>query len=102
MDAGSQIAYYAKTDLTFLPYADSDLALRYIADRRPEFLVLAAGTRAERPYTTRWFDEGIPDARAQLVYDAGNDSDERIRIYRWRSPAPTAALPGESIPRTPP
>lgn len=37
MDAGLQVTYYAGADLIFLPFSDSDLTLRYIAKRRPDY-----------------------------------------------------------------
>ncbi len=83
MDAGLQVAYHARANLIFLPYGDSDLALRYIAKRKPDYLILTGGSKATLPYTTRWFDSGIPDERATLVYDQGSAPNERIKIYRW-------------------
>lgn len=96
MDSGSQIAFYAQADLIFLPYAAQDLALGYIALKQPGYIVLTAGSVAERPYTSRWFADGIPDPRAELVYDAGLDGDERVRIFRWRPAAPTPESSAQS------
>ena len=87
MDAGLQVAYYAGADLAFLPYADSDLALRYIAKRKPDYIVLKSADLASLPYTSSWFENGIPDKRAVLVYDRGTAPAERVKIYRWVEPA---------------
>ena len=84
MGAGLQVAYYAGADLIYLPFADSDLALRYVAKRRPDYIVLLGRSEGRPPLdTTRWFDEGIPDKRATLVYNEGSPPNERIKIYRW-------------------
>jgi len=84
MDTGVQVAYYAGGDMIYLPYATSDLALRYIAKRQPSFIVLHSGTNPlSLPYANQWFDSGIPDRRAVLVYDRGTPPQERIEIYRW-------------------
>ena len=83
MDVGSQIAFYAGADLGYLPFADSDLALRYIAKRKPDYVALLGRNSGGLPYTTRWFNEGIPDRRAVLVYDRGTTATERVKIYRW-------------------
>jgi 4-amino-4-deoxy-L-arabinose transferase-like glycosyltransferase len=101
MDAGSQVAFYAGADLSLLPFTDADRALQYVARRGPDFVVLGSRSIGQRPYTRRWFDEGIPDGRAALVYDAGEPDGERIKIYRWSPPGPSE-LPAESLPRQPP
>jgi len=77
------ISYYARGSHTFLPFTDSDRALRYIAKRKPDFIVLLEGPKRSLPYTAQWFDETIPDARAKLIYDQGGADQERIKIYRW-------------------
>jgi hypothetical protein len=75
--------YYAGAAMTYLPYASGDLALRYVAKARPDFIVLEEEMKIELPYLAAWFDNGIPDARARLVYDEGGPGRERIKIYRW-------------------
>jgi 4-amino-4-deoxy-L-arabinose transferase-like glycosyltransferase len=83
MDAGLQVTYYAGADLIYLPYADSNLALLYIAKRRPDYIVLKSEDLESLPYTAMWFQQGIPDQRAVLVYDRGTTASERVKIYRW-------------------
>jgi hypothetical protein len=83
MDAGLQVTYYSGADLIYLPFADSDLALRYIAKRRPDYIVLKSADVESLPYTAMWFQQGIPDQRAVLVYDRGTAASERVKIYRW-------------------
>jgi hypothetical protein len=87
MDSGLQVPYYANGHLRFLPYANSDLALRYIEKHKPDFIVLHGLGNAELPYAAQWFDAGIPDKRAVLVYDHGTAPQDQIKIYRWTSDA---------------
>jgi 4-amino-4-deoxy-L-arabinose transferase-like glycosyltransferase len=96
MDFSLLPAYYAGGSLQFLPYSDGDRALRYIAQQAPAFIVLVEEYRANFPYFADWFDHGIPDRRAELVYDVGRPPQERIKIYRWRGghgPGPSAGAP---------
>lgn len=82
-------AYYAGGDMKYLPYGGSELALRYVALEQPDFIILMERAKTELAYYAQWFDAGIPDPRAQLVYDEGTPPQERIKIYRWvRAVAP--------------
>lgn len=83
MDTSVQVAFYAGADLMYLPYADSDLAVRYVAKKHPDYIVLLERGASGLPYQNAWYRDGIPDARATLVYDRGSDSGERVKIYRW-------------------
>jgi 4-amino-4-deoxy-L-arabinose transferase-like glycosyltransferase len=85
MDTSLVPTYYAGGGLMYLPFASSDPALRYIAKKKPDFIVLLEDTKLSRPYLAKWFDEGIPDKRAELIYDVGDSHHVRIKIYRWKS-----------------
>jgi len=87
MDIGDQVAFYAGGDLIYLPFTSSGTALRYIERKAPDFVILQQMTRNHAPYTARWFDEGIPDPRAELVHDSGPPGDSRVKIYRWNAGA---------------
>jgi 4-amino-4-deoxy-L-arabinose transferase-like glycosyltransferase len=82
MDISAVPAYYAGATLMYLPFASSDLALRYISKRKPDFIVLLEGPKRSLPYLAQWFDQGVPDRRAELIYDQA-DSGERVKIYQW-------------------
>jgi hypothetical protein len=88
MDVGLQVAYYARADLMYLPYADGDTALRYVAKKNPDYIVLVDGSTGGLPYTAKWFSQGVPDPRAVLVYDEAPPGGERIKIYRWAHTKP--------------
>jgi 4-amino-4-deoxy-L-arabinose transferase-like glycosyltransferase len=85
-----QVAYHSGADLMFLPYANSDLALRYIAKRNPDYIVLIGRSPGGLPYTAGWFSDGIPSPSARLVYDEDRPGSEHIKIYRWIPSAATA------------
>ncbi len=83
MDTSLLTSYYAGAGLMYLPYCSSNIALRYIAEKKPDFIVLLQDSRRSTPYLARWFDEGIPDHRAELIYDKAESGRERVEIYRW-------------------
>jgi hypothetical protein len=58
--------------------------LRYIAKKKPDFIVLLEDTKLSRPFLAKWFDEGIPDKRAELIYDVAGSHRVRIKIYHWK------------------
>jgi hypothetical protein len=88
MDESLIPAYYAGAGLMYLPFASSEVALRYISLKKPDFIVLLEYRKKSRPYLAQWFDEGIPDQRAELIYDQVVPHRERIKIYRWNTPQP--------------
>jgi hypothetical protein len=83
MDTSLIPAYYAGGNLMYLPFCSSDVAVRYIVKKRPNFIVLLEYPKNSLPYLAQWFDQGIPDKRAELIYDRGNRDHERIKIYHW-------------------
>jgi hypothetical protein len=88
MAGEDRVAYYAGADLMYLPYARSDLAIRYVAKRHPDYIVLEDMTADGFPYTREWLTNGIPDTRAELIHEERGPM-ARIKIYRWRDPAPS-------------
>jgi hypothetical protein len=83
-----RVAYYAGADLMYLPYARPELAIRYIAKRHPDFIVLDDMSAVGFPYARDWLARGIPDARAELIHEE-QGPNAQIKIYRWRDLAPT-------------
>jgi Dolichyl-phosphate-mannose-protein mannosyltransferase len=94
MDVSLQVGFYAGANVAYLPFAEADVALRYIEKQRPDYIVLLGAEPGGLPYAAKWFQEGIPDPRAVLVYDEGTaayydpgtSSTERIKIYSWVDP----------------
>lgn len=80
MGTGTVVAYYARGDLWYLPYADSSLALRYVESKAPDFIVLEPGNA--RPFVDSWMNGGIPNGEGKLIYAGGTPRD-RVMIYEW-------------------
>jgi 4-amino-4-deoxy-L-arabinose transferase-like glycosyltransferase len=83
--------YYADGTQILFPVADAGLVLRYIEHKSPDFIVMYNHERWASPAIASWFDTGIPDPRARLVYDNGLTGEVAIRIYKW-SPARTGIV----------
>ena len=83
MDAGSAIPYYSKSEYLYLPHSSSSTALRYIKEKRPDYIVLRGTMRELRPYVSEWMQAGIPDRNAVLVYSAGDSLSDMVQIYKW-------------------
>jgi 4-amino-4-deoxy-L-arabinose transferase-like glycosyltransferase len=83
VDTSSAIAFY--TDATFVPYpyASSQVALRFLDKRNIRFVVLKEEVLWSRPYLNDWMTNGIPSARATLIYDVQTPNMGRIKIYEW-------------------
>ena len=79
------IPYYAKGTLIGLPYADPETTIRYVAAKNVDFIVLESAYPRLLPTIGKWIADGIPDARARLIYDRTNASDDRVVIYRWQT-----------------
>jgi hypothetical protein len=75
------VPYYAKGNLWYLPYASSALALRYLDTKNPDFIVLQSP--GLRPYEQSWMDDGVPEAKARLIYRGGSEGEGRVMIYEW-------------------
>lgn len=88
--SGTAIPYYAGAVWVPFPYADSSLALKYIASKKPDFVVLTALRGLSLPYMENWITHGIPDSRAKLIYESPNGVGEQVFVYSWSSKmAPT-------------
>ena len=83
MDVSNVVAYYAQGTWNALPYSSASQALAYVHLKKPDFVVLDARRRPDRPYLGAWLDRGIPDPAARLVHTAGSDPNTRILVYRW-------------------
>jgi 4-amino-4-deoxy-L-arabinose transferase-like glycosyltransferase len=81
MGTGTVVAYYARGDLWYLPYADSSLALRYVESKAPDFIVLESGNA--RPFIDSWMNGGIPNREGKLIYAGGTGPRDRVMIYEW-------------------
>jgi 4-amino-4-deoxy-L-arabinose transferase-like glycosyltransferase len=81
------MAYYAGAYQLIFPYADSELALRYVHKMNPDFIVIEPYAEVMAPYLAQWAKLGIPDSQAKLIYEGGTPQSGAIRIYSWNSRA---------------
>ena len=86
MDTAVAVSYYADGYWAPYPYADSQLAMKYVQAKRPTFLVVRSAAVTARPYLSEWLEQGIPDQHAELIYSIDDPAAGRIRIYRWLAP----------------
>jgi 4-amino-4-deoxy-L-arabinose transferase-like glycosyltransferase len=77
------VPYYAKGTLTAFPYGDPGATLQHFARMRVDFIVLESAEARVLPTIKEWMASGIPDPRAQRVYDKTNSNGARVVIYRW-------------------
>lgn len=85
MSTGPIIAFYSRSFLTPFPYSDSSLALKYINEKKMDFVVLRSTSRNAVPYLRDWIENGIPDRRAELIYTASDATSGLIWVYRWHA-----------------
>jgi 4-amino-4-deoxy-L-arabinose transferase-like glycosyltransferase len=87
----SVVPYYSSSILVQFPYAEPSPTLRYIETKNVDFVVLDGHFSKAYKTIAEWMAQGIPDSRAQLVYDSGGPMDDRIEIYRWERAASVSA-----------
>ena len=85
-----RVTYYANATVIIFPYADPATTLRYLESRNIDYVVLDSEGARYLPTMGQWFQGGIPDARAHLVYESTQGTEDKIKIYRWDSTATAA------------
>jgi 4-amino-4-deoxy-L-arabinose transferase-like glycosyltransferase len=80
MTTHPQIPYYSHGTLLLMPYAEGSLALQYVRQKRPDFIVLLEEDRLIAPCLKQWLDDGIPDRAATLIYQSRG-----VVIYEWHA-----------------
>jgi 4-amino-4-deoxy-L-arabinose transferase-like glycosyltransferase len=78
-----RVAYYADATIIIFPYADSATALRYLETKNVDYIVLDSLNIRNMPTMGEWFNKGVPDPRARLVFESGQGTKDQIKIYRW-------------------
>jgi 4-amino-4-deoxy-L-arabinose transferase-like glycosyltransferase len=80
----SVVPLYSASTLVQYPCAEPAQTFRYFDSRNVNFIVLGGQNSKSFPTMAEWMAHGIPDPRAQLVYDSGGPPEKRIEIYRWQ------------------
>ena len=86
MTLSSVISYYANGDLVYYPWVREDetsLALRFIHDRKPDFLVLRTAELEFLPFTKTWLGDGVPDQCAEELSRRSEPPSGELIVYRW-------------------
>jgi 4-amino-4-deoxy-L-arabinose transferase-like glycosyltransferase len=83
METTDLTAYYSENIWRPLPYAGSQLALRYIAKIRPQYIVVTAADQSTRPYLEQWRAHGIPSREAVPVLHLHPGTSDELILYRW-------------------
>jgi 4-amino-4-deoxy-L-arabinose transferase-like glycosyltransferase len=78
-----EVPYYARGSLLPFPYAPGAQVLEYVHVKGPDFLVLTSAPASVGPYIQEWFEHGIPDSAAHLIYRTGGSGDYDVVIYEW-------------------
>jgi 4-amino-4-deoxy-L-arabinose transferase-like glycosyltransferase len=89
----SIIPFYSSSTLVQFPYGGPSQTLRYFDSRNVDFIALEGHYSNSFPTIGQWFVHGIPDPRAQLVYDSGGSIENRIEIYHWERASSIATVP---------
>ena len=84
MSNGNVVPYYGGGTALIFPFADPTVTLQYIRAKHPDFLVLMRSPPYAEGLYRGWFDHGIPDQAARLIYSAGPASNPQVAIYQWQ------------------
>jgi hypothetical protein len=84
MDFATNITFHAGGRWIPFPYTTEALALLFIDASKVDYLVLREKGNAW-PYYQKWFNDGIPSARAELVYVSSDSRPDtgRFKVFRW-------------------
>jgi 4-amino-4-deoxy-L-arabinose transferase-like glycosyltransferase len=92
LTVSDQSVYYANGTWSMLPYVPrADLAIAYVRQKAPRYLVLDRDQAPERPYVNAWLAGGVPDPHARLVHTIGDARHPDAAIYQWTASGPTAS-----------
>jgi hypothetical protein len=79
----SILPYYSSSIMVQFPYAEPSPTLLYLNSKKVDYVVLDGHYSKSYETVGDWLARGIPDTRAELVYDSGGPTENRIEIYRW-------------------
>jgi hypothetical protein len=83
MDTSRNLIFYAGASFVPFPPVDGPAAIAAIESANVNFIVVRSTGIEDRPYLKDWFEHGIPDRRARLIYNAQTSGHQRLVIYRW-------------------
>jgi 4-amino-4-deoxy-L-arabinose transferase-like glycosyltransferase len=80
-DVGPTVAFYSGAALTFIPHCSPPVALRYLASKGVDTIVLRT-SRVSEPWLNDWIRDQIPDPRAHLEARI-HERDGDYIVYRF-------------------
>jgi 4-amino-4-deoxy-L-arabinose transferase-like glycosyltransferase len=81
----TNLAFHAGAQWTHFPYTSPELALRFLVAAKVDYVVLLPSNTTNRwAYYQEWWEHGIPDSRAELVYVSNSRYPIVYKVYRWR------------------
>jgi 4-amino-4-deoxy-L-arabinose transferase-like glycosyltransferase len=86
-----RVAYYAGATIIIFPCADSTETLRYLESKNIDYIVLDSLSAHNLPTFAQWYENGVPDPRAHLVFQSNEGNKDTIRIYKWDNNAAFSA-----------
>jgi 4-amino-4-deoxy-L-arabinose transferase-like glycosyltransferase len=88
MDSTTLVAFHAHASYLAFPYSSESSGFGYIEKNGVNYIVLMSEAIDDSiPYLKKWMNDGIPDARAQLIYSSDSSTTGRVVIYRWSNAA---------------
>jgi len=78
-----RVAYYADATIIIFPYADSAATLHYLESKNIDYIVLDSLSVRNIPTLGQWYENGVPDSRAHMVFQSTTGTKDVIRIYKW-------------------
>lgn len=85
-DSSGFVAFHAGADHVWLPPTDEQTAMRYLEQRKADYLVLQPLVATVSPdYLAGWIKNGFPDGRARVIHtvDAGGVAQITIYAFDW-------------------
>jgi len=86
MDLATPLAFHANAQWVNFPYCNGDLALRFLDAAKVDYVVLRQREKYTQYYQD-WVTNGIPDSRAERVYEASAPDGNNFTVYRWHRKA---------------
>jgi 4-amino-4-deoxy-L-arabinose transferase-like glycosyltransferase len=93
---GLALAHYAEGETLYLPYADSERALKYLRAAGPDYVAIRESEGGSLPYLSEWTEREPPDECAERV-TLPAEVAAHFAVWRWKcragQPAPRDSVP---------
>ena len=93
MDTSRNLIFYGGASFVPFPPGDAQAAIAAVESANVNFIVVRSTGIEDRPYLKDWFDRGIPDRRARVIYNDQASGHRKLVIYRWAPDGEDLAQP---------